>query len=704
MKLSLILCCLAFLLCFSYTGTAAEEIAPEHSILLNSFLEIKIVDEHLIGLSHNSMAVFAFDSSSELFYQVNQILLSGTVRNSRLFESILVVRMADNQLRFVDLDSLPEIAVLGEIHPVNNYNDYALVGNSLYLSRWFEGIDAFEITNYNALRRVKTDSSGVLMTQLEYRNGYLYALDMYNGVIRYDLNADFGSKVNKLLVRQRPFAFTIVDSLIFVSLNSQGLLIGRFENEIGKVIDSIAGIASPAKVFDTNSKLILLSARNAAILSKEDYHLMAEFPIDFHHSSGDLQLINHKEFLLLPKESGGVTRFSLEGEQNKQELLNRPGPVSTAIVNFNKVITGGINNILEWYEIEETEIVNTGIISDKYPGITDAVIYGSYLYALSSERNIVEIFASEQDSYYLLDSFIIETGSQNISVNSIEAAPDLIVIISGKHFISKYELSAGGYELSSKWEFESPISSFAEVANRLYVADRFGVLTVYDISNDNLLSECFKGQLYGTAWKLLSYKKIAMVFVRNTMVLFDGCSFPDSLIQLVLPVLDATIISDTLYTIGAKGMAVYDMTSGYPELVHSSNLRGSVISVYSGIIATTDGCALHIYKLSSDSNSVSIGQSEEKKYARLLDNYPDPFNSSTVIQYELTKESIVRLTVYNLLGQQVSTLVSSVKPAGKHSVIWNGRDRKGKQIASGVYFYRLETAKSVLSKKMLQLK
>ncbi|MCH9024595.1 MAG: T9SS type A sorting domain-containing protein [candidate division Zixibacteria bacterium] len=213
-----------------------------------------------------------------------------------------------------------------------------------------------------------------------------------------------------------------------------------------------------------------------------------------------------------------------------------------------------------------------------------------------------------------------------------------------------------------------------------------------------------KRQLHGTAWKILSHKNIAMVFVHNTLAIYDGCNSPDSLIQLALPVLDATIIGDSLYTVGAKGMAVYNMTSGYPELVHSSGLRGNLISAFPGLIATSDGSALRIYKLSSDSNSVVIEQSKENKSARLLDNYPDPFNSSTVIQYELTKESIVRLTVYNLLGQQVSTLVSSVKPAGKHTVIWNGRDLYEKAIASGVYFYRLETAETVLSKKMLLLK
>ncbi len=621
-----------------------------------------------------------------------------------MFESILVARSADNRLSFVDLSSLPDISVLGEVTPSQNYSDYALVGNSLYLSHWFEGISEYQLLEFNSLSHLKTDSTGVLMTQLEHQNGYLYALDMYNGLIQYDLNADFGSKVNKLLVKQRPFAFSLVDSLIFVTLNSQGLLRGHFNNENGNVIDSLPGITSPVKLFNTESNLILLSERKATVLSKENYHLTAEFPIESHSAKGDLITIGGQQSLILPKENGGITRFSLDEAQNEQELLSRPGPISTTIVNFSKIITGGSNNPLERYEIGEVGLVNAGIISDNYPGITDAVIHSSNLFALSSNRNVVEIFARDQNSYYLLDSFIIETGSQTISVISTVASPDLIVIIAGKDFISKYEISAGSYELTTNWKFDSPISSFAVVANRIYVADRFGVLTIYESLDDNVLSECFKKQLNGTAWKLLSNENSVMVFVHNTMAIYDGCNSTDSLIMLALPVLDAIVQNDTLYTVGSKGVAVYEFTDFYPVQLHSSNLRGSRISADRGLVATTDGSAIFIYHLSSDSTISGSGIRELKSSARLFDNYPEPFNSSTNIQYELTRESNVRLTVYNLLGQQVTTLVSSVKPSGKHIVNWDGRNQSGKAVTSGVYFYRLETAEIILSKKMLLLK
>jgi hypothetical protein len=72
-------------------------------------------------------------------------------------------------------------------------------------------------------------------------------------------------------------------------------------------------------------------------------------------------------------------------------------------------------------------------------------------------------------------------------------------------------------------------------------------------------------------------------------------------------------------------------------------------------------------------------------------NYPNPFNPTTTIPFDLAVTSEVKLSVYNVLGQQVATLVSDLQGAGRHHVVWNGRDRFDRQVASGVYFYRIET-------------
>jgi hypothetical protein len=71
-------------------------------------------------------------------------------------------------------------------------------------------------------------------------------------------------------------------------------------------------------------------------------------------------------------------------------------------------------------------------------------------------------------------------------------------------------------------------------------------------------------------------------------------------------------------------------------------------------------------------------------------NYPNPFNPSTTIHYQLPVGSEVRLEIYDVLGQKVRTLASGLQPAGFHRAAWNSRDDEGGAVAAGVYFYRLE--------------
>ncbi len=75
---------------------------------------------------------------------------------------------------------------------------------------------------------------------------------------------------------------------------------------------------------------------------------------------------------------------------------------------------------------------------------------------------------------------------------------------------------------------------------------------------------------------------------------------------------------------------------------------------------------------------------------RLGDNYPNPFNSRTQIEYALEECCHVKLVIYNTLGQEVRTLVDEYKSAGNYAVCWNGKDSRRSDLASGIYFYRLE--------------
>jgi subtilisin family serine protease len=88
----------------------------------------------------------------------------------------------------------------------------------------------------------------------------------------------------------------------------------------------------------------------------------------------------------------------------------------------------------------------------------------------------------------------------------------------------------------------------------------------------------------------------------------------------------------------------------------------------------------------------------------LEQNYPNPFNPSTVISFALPKEGRASLVIYNLLGQQVRTLVDGSLEAGVHAIEWDGRETNGQPVASGVYLYRLVSGEFSQTRKMTLLK
>jgi len=83
----------------------------------------------------------------------------------------------------------------------------------------------------------------------------------------------------------------------------------------------------------------------------------------------------------------------------------------------------------------------------------------------------------------------------------------------------------------------------------------------------------------------------------------------------------------------------------------------------------------------------------------LFQNYPNPFNPVTTIKYTLPYQSDVRLEIYNLLGQQVETLVDKIQKPGHHVIIWDASD-----YSSGIYFYRLTAGNKMIAKKMVLVK
>jgi len=88
----------------------------------------------------------------------------------------------------------------------------------------------------------------------------------------------------------------------------------------------------------------------------------------------------------------------------------------------------------------------------------------------------------------------------------------------------------------------------------------------------------------------------------------------------------------------------------------------------------------------------------------LRQNYPNPFNPTTHISFDMPKTAAINVTVYDVLGRNVSTLINSVQQTGQHTVEWNGKNYAGMPVPSGTYFVRMVSGEFVQVQKILLMK
>ncbi|MBD3384902.1 T9SS type A sorting domain-containing protein [candidate division KSB1 bacterium] len=110
-----------------------------------------------------------------------------------------------------------------------------------------------------------------------------------------------------------------------------------------------------------------------------------------------------------------------------------------------------------------------------------------------------------------------------------------------------------------------------------------------------------------------------------------------------------------------------------------------------------------LYGFQTKHGPVSIQAAVPRDF-ELSQNFPNPFNPTTMIRFQLPKPVRVRLDIYNIQGQLVNTLVDAIRETGYHELVWNGRNDAGELVSSGVYYYRLVADDFTMTRKMAFLK
>jgi len=99
----------------------------------------------------------------------------------------------------------------------------------------------------------------------------------------------------------------------------------------------------------------------------------------------------------------------------------------------------------------------------------------------------------------------------------------------------------------------------------------------------------------------------------------------------------------------------------------------------------------------------SLDENKLPKQFSLNQNYPNPFNQTTHISFSIPELRQVTLIIYNMLGEEIKSLVNRTFEPGIHTVTWNGENEFGKKVCNGIYFYRLKTKDNAITKKLILL-
>ena len=142
---------------------------------------------------------------------------------------------------------------------------------------------------------------------------------------------------------------------------------------------------------------------------------------------------------------------------------------------------------------------------------------------------------------------------------------------------------------------------------------------------------------------------------------------------------------------GEKGLMILNLTN-------ESNINEMVIN-YEGDIEIVEHMAVNLYGNIIPSNIVGI-----PSQFSLNQNFPNPFNPSTTISYDLPEKSFVNLTIYNIIGNKIRTLIDFEQDIGNKLVVWDSKDDFGNSVSAGIYLYSIKTNNFLESKKMVLLK
>jgi hypothetical protein len=197
--------------------------------------------------------------------------------------------------------------------------------------------------------------------------------------------------------------------------------------------------------------------------------------------------------------------------------------------------------------------------------------------------------------------------------------------------------------------------------------------------------------------------------LHDSMKVDDGDGRPEGDGAYMKPTLGPAAHEGAVYLVAGTSSSVGGGTYNHPVMVTSLNRLGSMVldiegNVLEATFIDSTGTALDSFTIQKGDTPTDSGQTPPVDVARLSVGRPNPFGAHTEIDFFIPASGRVSLTVYDVLGRRVRTLLDRDQSAGAHMATWDGRDDRGRSVAQGVYFTVLRTASAKRAQRLTLLR
>ena len=550
---------------------------PVHTILYNRVDRVVVADSMVLALSNEAISVSRWNDSLRQFVTERVYPVAYEPSGARLVDSLLLVKTAGFRLAAYDVRGLPGLELLWLSDPGIAFAVFAMAGGSLYLSAWFDGLWRYAVDGAGNLTFQDSSMAGVLLTQLEADGQYLYVLDEYNGIMRYDPTLG-GSEafIDYLYVPAEVSAYVLDGTQITMQVRRGGIILGEMGGDTPQLGATVGGSIRPRKIYVSGEEIVVVVARAIEVRKRATGDLVSSLPVSGVGIEGGVFYSDSGRYVVLPQTDGGLFLFDIDHPMRSGDGLYRSGPVQSLAFAGGKLLTGGGGNPIDVYSFDSslTPSLNYTLFPE-LTGVQSILALGDSLLTYYAKINRVAFIldALRPDSFFLERSFALSDTLSGRMQYLPRLRDDTLrgVVVAGEFALQAYAINDSGLITPlAPWKQSARIAStvvydtlvFTGTLKRQLVVQRIdSTLQLQTLAGLDLPD--LTSALYWIGGRLLVFgaNRVAAYVVAES----GGLAFAGER-ELPTTVLGLAEANGRLYGIGPTGIAVFNVDSLVPEI------------------------------------------------------------------------------------------------------------------------------------------